>query len=386
MTADRSEHLLVFSDDWGRHPSSCQHLVRALLPRYQVHWVNTIGTRPPRLDLYTLQRGFSKVGSWLFRPKEAERRAPATSDLRDNPVVLNPLMWPSFSTALARGVNRRLLGRAIRRAMPDLERTRVITTLPITADLVDVLPAQRWLYYCVDDLSEWPGLDKPTLETMERKLVAKVDAIVAVSQRLVERMASMGRSASLLTHGVELNKWSGAKASDRLDGCHRPLAVFWGVVDQRLDIAWLDRLGRALTPGTIVLVGPENVPDSRLGQIPNLVRLGPVPYDELPGIAAAASVLIMPYADLPATRAMQPLKLKEYLATGKPVVTSNLPAVAEWRDACDVAASAEDFARRTHDRLDGAIPAEQRVARERLANEGWDRKAAELERVLLAAD
>lgn len=386
MTADHSEQLLVFSDDWGRHPSSCQHLIRALLPRYQVHWVNTIGTRPPRMDLYTLQRGFAKLGSWLFRPKATEPAAPVPAGRAGNPVVLNPLMWPSFSSSLSRGINRRLLGRAIRRAVPDLGRTRVITSLPISADLVDELPALRWLYYCVDDLSEWPGLDKPTLETMERKLVAKVDAIVAVSQRLIERMASMGRTASLLTHGVELDKWSGAKASDRLNGCQRPLAVFWGVVDQRLDIPSLERLGQRLTPGTIVLVGPENVPDPRLGQIPNLIRLGPVPYDELPGIAAAASVLIMPYADLPATRAMQPLKLKEYLATGKPVVTSNLPAVAEWRDACDVATAPEEFARRTHDRLDGAIPAEQRVARERLANEGWDRKAAEFERVLVAAD
>ena len=48
--------LLVFSDDWGRHPSSCQHLVRHLLPRRRVTWVNTIGMRPPRLDLATAKR------------------------------------------------------------------------------------------------------------------------------------------------------------------------------------------------------------------------------------------------------------------------------------------------------------------------------------------
>lgn len=60
-----SADLLVFSDDWGRHPSSCQHIVRELLDRHRVFWVNTIGTRPPRLDLYTLQRGAVKLASWL---------------------------------------------------------------------------------------------------------------------------------------------------------------------------------------------------------------------------------------------------------------------------------------------------------------------------------
>jgi len=49
--------VLVFADDWGRHPSSCQHLVGHLLDRYQVLWINTIGTRQPRLDFATLTRG-----------------------------------------------------------------------------------------------------------------------------------------------------------------------------------------------------------------------------------------------------------------------------------------------------------------------------------------
>ena len=59
---------LVFSDDWGRHPSSCQHLVRALLPGQPVTWVNTIGTRPLRLDRATAKRGAEKLRGW-FGPK-----------------------------------------------------------------------------------------------------------------------------------------------------------------------------------------------------------------------------------------------------------------------------------------------------------------------------
>src|SRR5438445_764069 len=77
--------LLVFADDWGRHPSSCQHLVRQWLDRYAVTWVNTIGTRTPRLDLATLKRGGEKIVQWL-RPKK--KATAAVTDVR----VLNPRM------------------------------------------------------------------------------------------------------------------------------------------------------------------------------------------------------------------------------------------------------------------------------------------------------
>ena len=60
--------LIVFSDDWGRHPSSCQHLIAKLLPHRHVTWVNTIGTRPPGLNWSTVTRGLGTVRQWLKRP------------------------------------------------------------------------------------------------------------------------------------------------------------------------------------------------------------------------------------------------------------------------------------------------------------------------------
>ena len=87
----KSTHFLVFADDWGRHPSSCQHLVRRLLDRHTATWVNTIGMRPPRLDLLTLKRGLGKVRQWL-RPGPG-RRSRRGRSMRPQPahVALVPL-------------------------------------------------------------------------------------------------------------------------------------------------------------------------------------------------------------------------------------------------------------------------------------------------------
>jgi glycosyltransferase involved in cell wall biosynthesis len=97
-------------------------------------------------------------------------------------------------------------------------------------------------------------------------------------------------------------------------------------------------------------------------------------------LAAAASVLVMPYADIPATRAMQPLKLKEYLATGKPAVVRQLPSTREWADAADVCHTPEAFTAAVRERLRCGLPESHRLARERLTAEGWAAKARQFEK------
>jgi glycosyltransferase involved in cell wall biosynthesis len=372
--------LLVFADDWGRHPSSCQHLVRELLDRHATYWVNTIGTRRPRLDLATLRRGLEKIRQWW-------RKETKSQELPGNLRVLNPRMWPWFSTACDRRLNRRLLGRSLATLLRSLPESPVaVTTLPVVADLVDLLPVRRWAYYCVDDFSHWPGLDGQALRRMEDDLVRRVDVVVAVSEVLRARLARLGRDAHLLTHGVDLDYWrgGGTVSVPGLERLERPLVVFWGVVDRRMDVAAVRAVAENLSRGTVVLAGPEQNPHRSLGEVPRVVRLGPLPFGALPRLAAEAAVLVMPYADLPVTRAMQPLKLKEYLATGKPVVASDLPAVREWADCMDVAATPGAFAAAVRQRLDGQLPAGQRRARRRLDVEGWPAKARLFEEWALA--
>ena len=377
--------LIVFSDDWGRHPSSCQHLVRHLLADCSVTWVNTIGTRQPALNVATLKRGWEKLRQW--EPAGRNGGLSSGSSCGPTPTVLNPVMWPSFRGRFGRRVNRTLLGRTLKHNITDSENCVALTTIPIVADLVGSVPLKRWVYYCVDDFTQWPGLDSRTMENMERQLVAKVDDIVCAGEVLQSHVAGLGRQSSLLTHGVDLEHWKTAAAASTpcpaaLADLPRPLVLFWGLVDPRLDLEFLTALSRRLTAGSIVLVGPQQDADARLTSIPRLHCVGPLSYTELPAAAAAASVLVMPYADLPVTRAMQPLKLKEYLATGKPVVARRLPAVEPWQDAMDAVDVPDQFAAAVVERLTAGVPHDQQIARNRLNAEDWTSKAQMLRRVL----
>lgn len=389
-TVPASVQLIAFADDWGRSPSSCQHLIRHLLPRHPVLWVNTIGTRRPRFSPEDLGKAVSKFREWL-RPG-SKGHSPTPSAPR--PRVIAPLMYPGFRRSWQRRLNASRMARAIHAALgprPPGERRVAITTLPITADLPGLLDVDRWVYYCVDDYSVWPGLDGSILDQMEREQVPRMDRVIAVSESLQARLALLGRDAKLLTHGIDPWHWTGSGTDASCWGppewwgrLKAPRIVFWGVIDRRLDTSWC--LAIAERCGPLVMFGPQQSPDPALLGHRNIQLPGPIPYADLPALAARSDVLVMPYADLPVTRAMQPLKFKEYLATGRPVVARRLPAIAGWDDAADLVTTAEELVAATNQRAGRPIPETQRRAREdQLRGESWAAKAAMFEQAIQGA-
>lgn len=285
--------LLIFADDWGRHPSSCQHLARHLLADYEVWWINTIGTRRPGLNGAALRRGREKLWRWLGASRFDE-------ELSVGLHVVDPPMWPWFARPHDRWLNRQLLTRRLRPLVAALPGpVSAVTTVPLLADLASRLPAMRWIYYCVDDLAAWPGLDRPTLERMERRLLAQVDAVVAAGEPLRARLAALGRAARVVTHGVDVGHWrsSDEKPLPALARFEHPLVVFWGLIDRRLDAGWIRRLASDMERGTVLLVGPLDAPPAGLFDPPRVARLPPLAYDDLPRLAAEAAVLVMPYQE-----------------------------------------------------------------------------------------
>ena len=293
VTRQKAKTLVVFSDDWGRHPSSCQHLVRRLLADHQVIWINTIGTRSPKLDWATASRGFGKLWQWLGNRKSVA--PPEDSPSEPQPQVLSPIMWPWFRTSMDRRINRWLLTRAINRKLGGSDQPRVaITTLPLTADIVETLDVESWLYYCVDDLASWPGLDAKPLQDMEVELLRQVDGVVSVSVNLQERLNSLGRTSTIISHGVDLEHWSNNANHPEVDRVLQttagPLIVFWGLIDDRLEVDWVRALIDGLDRGTIVLAGPiESLPND-LRTHEKVKTTGALPYEALPTLAKRASV------------------------------------------------------------------------------------------------
>ena len=378
--SEASHGLLVFADDWGRHPSSCQHLVGHLLDRYQVFWVNTIGTRRPRLDLATVSRGLEKLAHWLS--PAGKRESPgARAEQASQPAGAQPEDVALVRILAGAPDQPELLVRQLSPVLASLPEPAVaVTNIPIVADLVGRLPVRRWVYYCVDDFAEWPGLDGHTLRAMEAELVRQGRRADRGQRDTSEKLERIRKPVHLLTHGVDLDHWRtrdalGDESLPWLGTLERPLIVFWGVIDRRMDVSYLGRLAEDCSEARSSSSGPESDPDPALASIPRVIRRPPVPFEALPLVARAADVLVMPYADLPVTRAMQPLKLKEYLATGKPVVVRDLPSTRAWADCLDLGGNPRAFRPIVRERLRPACPKRSGAARVRLASEAWSAKA-----------
>ncbi len=386
--------FVVFSDDWGRHPSSCQHLFRRVLPHARVLWVNTVGLRTPRLSLYDLKRGMQVIAGWLRPPESNPRGAKMSHDSSaestphgsrgasaagsPNPVVINPRMWPSFRRRWSAALNQKLLMRAVRRALADLPPRKnivLVSTLPIVPGLFADKLFRKKVYYCVDDFTQWHGVDGSAMRRLEQETLARCDALVATSSPILESRGRHVAEATLLTHGVDAAHFASGKVrpGNPLAGLGKPVLGMFGVFDQRVDAVLLRDLCRAFPGGSVAAIGPVDRDMSAFADLPNLRLFGKAAYGDLPDLVAAFDVCILPYVVDETTRNINPLKLREYLATGKPVVATPLPEVAKLAEYLTVA-DGPRFAEAVADILRNPVPAPAGLE-SFLKEESWDRKA-----------
>jgi glycosyltransferase involved in cell wall biosynthesis len=335
--------FVVFSDDWGRHPFSCQHIMQHFLPTNRILWVNTIGMRQPRLNAYDLKRALEKVSSWVRPVPESRQSLP--EGLR----VISPVMIPFSAVAAVRAFNRRSVVRSVAAAMREwgMDAPVLLTTQPLASEFVGRLGESAVVYYCVDDFANWPDMNLPGLvRSMEESLLDQANLVVAVSEHLVRTRPARKGETRLLTHGVDVEHFRQARSGPRelqADLGRSPVIGFFGLLDNRMDWVLVSKLIARRPEWTFVFIGNTQVSLGDLGRFANFRHLPAVPYADLPRYAAAFDVAVLPYVVDASTAGISPLKLKEYLALGIPIVTSPLPGVMDYRDIVSMAGGVDEF-------------------------------------------
>jgi glycosyltransferase involved in cell wall biosynthesis len=293
--------------------------------------------------------------------------------------VIDPIQIPSWRSRISRVINAARIRWHIEEWRRHWEgRVIGITALPLPPEWLERLPVDIWVYYCVDDFSQWPGLDGPILRKCEEVLVHRASIIVAVSDVLQKHINSLGRASYLLTHGIDLELWNNTAglANSVEYNFPRPAVLWWGLIDERLDWDWIQYAAEQLCDVHFVFIGRAQFLPSRISVRSNVHLLGKVEPNVLPLIARRADALMMPYIDAPVTRAMQPLKMLEYLASGLPIVARQLPPLEKWRDHVYVVGNKQEFVGAIRKALATRI-SEEDLARRRecLKNETWAAKA-----------
>lgn len=302
--------------------------------RYHVLWVNTV-MRLPSLNAVDLKKIYTK-----FFAKNSTVSSTAVSKI--NLQVIKPFMIPIFSQFF-RKINAILLSRQLNTVLrqQNFHHSILVTTVPIVADIVDNILAEKIVYYCVDEFAEWEGHHREQMQTMEALLLAKSDVVITTSETLYQSKKDQAKKIHTLSHGVDVAHFQDTSRKKSL-GISHPILGYYGLFDERNDLELLQYILRQKPSWHIVIIGNIACDISMLTAYPNLTVWGSLSYRELPSYVHDFDVCILPYRRTMLTEFINPLKFKEYLATGLPVVTTALPSLQEYRD---VIGWAETYAR-----------------------------------------
>jgi glycosyltransferase involved in cell wall biosynthesis len=258
------------------------------------------------------------------------------------------------------------------------------------------LPHSLLVYDCVDEYSEFPTYkpDPRWLIEREAALCRVADVVTTTSRGLYEKKRALNPERTHLVHNVgDFEHFSRARAPEtqvpaELAALPRPVVGFLGAVsDYKLHAEWLTALARRRRDVSIVLVGPAGVGDkatdtSALAAEPNVHLLGHRPYEELPAYVKGFDLCVIPYRINEYTAHSFPIKFFELLASGLPLVISELPALRDYYDCVRVARSTEEFVRECEAGL--ADPETGRAGRLAVAAENtWEHR---VERILVHVD
>jgi UDP-galactopyranose mutase len=202
---------------------------------------------------------------------------------------------------------------------------------PMSLGFSDHLEASVVVYDCMDELSQFLHAP-PALVPRERALIARADVVFTGGVSLYRAKRTLHRHVHAFPSSVDAAHFAQARTlpDDRPEqaALPHPRIGFYGVLDERLDTALLAAAARRRPDWQWLLVGPVvKIDPATLPQGPNLHYLGPRRYDELPAYLAGWDVAMMPFALNNATRFISPTKTPEYLAGGRPVVSTPITDV-----------------------------------------------------------
>ncbi len=372
--------IVAFAKDWHEDPTSNHHVLRELAKTRRVLWLNSIATRTPRLssrrDLGKLAR---KAGELTRGPVNVEH------DLW----VTTPLAVPLPGSRVARAINRVTLRAQIRalRARLGIGRFQLWTFLPNTDAYVGTLGEDCAIYYCVDEWSLFSYVDREQTLAAERRLLAKVDAVFAINGPLAEAKRAANPSTFVSPHGVDHALF--ARALDDatpvppdLAALPHPRIGFYGTLRDWVDFELLAHVARERPGWTIVLIGQQLTDLTAIRGLANVHLLGQKRHHELPAYCKGFDVGMIPYRIDDRMAFVNPLKLREYISAGLPVVSTPVPEVARLSHLARVAATKHEFVRAVEHALDESSPAQRGIRSLAMTEETWAARAAEVARTV----
>lgn len=356
--------------DWWYHNRGHFDLqiLRELTSHVPVLYVNSIGMRFPQVREGAvfgtrIQRKLRSMGRGLTR-------------VRDRFAVYSPLSVPGrVAQRLSAPFLALQVGRAARRL--GFKSPLLWISSPAAWAVAGRL-GERGLVYCRTDRYEaFPGVHSESVARWDRALKGAADVTFFCATALFRSEGGECENPIFVDHGVDFEAFAkGAEGEEPEDlrGIPRPRVGFIGSIDAHtFDAELFTAIVDRLPDVQFVLVGGSTLPPGRLER-PHVHLLGQKPYEEVSSYPGHCDVLIMPWNQSPWIRSCNPVKLKEYLAAGRPVVTTWFDELERYEGYVRVARDADSFVAAIGAALADPEGAAERL-RDRVRDETWTRQA-----------
>jgi len=379
-TSSGRGYVCFAAQDWWYHNQAHSdfQLMRSIAEKRRVLVVNSIGMRMPTPGRSTdvtrrILRKLRSVAMLVRRPL----------DELPNFFVMSPLPLPFYGSPFLRKVNAVMIRAQVRAVCMVLRLADpvIMVTIPTAWDVVRPMRRHSLVFNRSDRHSDFPEADRELIEGLEQGLLENADLITYVSHVLLdEEHERTGDRAHFLDHGVDIDHFvHRAELPADIAEIPGPRIGFFGALDDFLvDFDLLERIAAELPEVSLVLIGDSTHPMERFDKYPNVYWLGFRSYETIPAYGSGFDVAIMPWLDNQWIHHSNPIKLKEYLALGLPVVSTNFAELATYTDRVRVATAHGQFIDAIRASLNegGLRPPEQ--LRDSVRGFSWRSRAAEL--------
>ena len=336
--------ICISTSDWDRPWGSKQQLMSRLSASNRVLYIE-------------YQASFLHLCSLPFLFSRIKRSRNRLRKVNKNLYVFTPYLYLPFGYYFRsiNKINQNIMLWSLRKTLKKLDFVNPIVWVysPCAIDLLGRLNEKLTLYHCIADFSNEKQnlLRNKTISSMEKELLIKSDIVLVLTEHLFRKYAGMNINTHLFPSAVDDDLFSpllnnNIKEPADISGLKRPRVGMIGYLDNRLDVDLLCYIADEHPEWSIVLIGPriEYLYKFRLlSRRKNICFLPEKKNNEMPVYIKSLDVCMIPYIINEFTNNISPLKLYEYLAFGKPIVSTRLADLERFGDVVRLSDSKEDF-------------------------------------------
>ncbi len=220
--------------------------------------------------------------------------------------------------------------------------------VPYWTEVMEHFDREMIVYNCMDSYTDFSDIQEfcPDLEILEQQLCEIADIVLASSQPLQEKLLKYTDNVICVPNGVDVNHfayWKNWKIPLDLVGITQPIIGYYGAIAEWMDLELIDYLTEEMPDHSFVFIGMSTVDVEHLRRKANVYFLGEKSYAELPDYLQLFKIAIIPFKKNQLSFSTNPVKLYEYLAAGKPVVSVDLPEIRQFEDVVYIAGDYEEF-------------------------------------------